>query len=311
MKKYLLYLLLLCSIPCWSQTTIVTQQFSSVAPSGWSSTTSSWNFTYNASTTGNSLSGTYSARLSSASTGNGKYIYIPVTVAAGNTYKVKFYTKRVCGVTVNLNETANQTTLIATSSATNTSCASNFSTWYMWEVNLFSTYDEVAYIQILVGTVYGGPTSVYLDDVTITYTTPVSLPIELLFFKAYAHATYNSLKWCCATETMNWYFTVYRSEDGVVWVPIIAQPGAGTTSHQTCYQHVDYRVSDTIVYYKLTQTDFDGSEHEFDIISTYNPITPKHILYVVDISGRYVGEGYVGWVVEVYSDSSTRLMYQE
>ena len=311
MSKYIFYLLLLCSIPCWSQTTIVNQQFSSAAPSGWSSTTSSWNFAYNAASTGNSLSGTYSARLSSASTGNGKYIYIPVTVVTGNTYKVKFYTKRVCGVTVNLNETANQTTLIATTSSTNASCSSNFSTWYMWEVDLFSTYDGVAYIQILASTVMGGPTSVYLDDVTITYTTPVSLPIELLFFKAYAHATHNSLKWCCATETMNWYFTVYRSEDGVVWVPIITQPGAGTTSHQTCYQHVDYRVSDTIVYYKLTQTDFDGSEHEFDIISTYNPITPKHILYVVDISGRYVGEGYVGWVVEVYSDSSTRLMYQE
>jgi hypothetical protein len=232
-------------------------------------------------------------------------------VVTGNTYKVKFYTKRVCGVTVNLNETANQTTLIATTSSTNASCSSNFGTWYMWEVDLFSTYSGTAYIQILIGTVYGGPTSVYLDDVTITYTEPVSLPIELLYFKAYCYPTHNTLKWCSATETMNWYFTVYRSEDGVVWLPIAKQPGAGTTPNQTCYQHVDSRVSDTIVYYKLTQTDFDGSEHEFDIISTYNPITPKHILYVVDISGRYVGEGYVGWVIVIYSDSSTHLMYQE
>jgi hypothetical protein len=311
MKKYILYLFLLLPIPCWSQTTIVTQQFSSVAPSGWSSTTSSWSFIYNASTTGNSLSGTYSARLSSASTGNGKYIYIPVTVAAGNTYKVKFYTKRVCGVTVNLNETTNQTTLIATTSATNASCASNFSTWYMWELNLFSTYDGVAYIQILVGNVYGGPTSVYLDDVTITYTTPISLPIELLSFKAYGNPQFNRLKWCCATETMNWYFTVYRSEDGMVWLPIAKQPGAGTSPHQTCYQATDTNVSENVIYYKLTQTDFDGSEHECEIVSLFNPVPIKQISHILDIEGRYVGKEYVGWVVVIYSDSSAHLMYQE
>jgi len=181
----------------------------------------------------------------------------------------------------------------------------------MWEVDLFSTYSGTAYIQILIGTVYGGPTSVYLDDVTITYTEPISLPIELLYFKAYGNPKFNRIKWCSATETMNWYFTVYRSEDGMVWLPIAKQPGAGTTSNQTCYQHVDYRVSDTIVYYKLTQTDFDGSEHECEIVSLFNPISPKHISYVIDIEGRYVGEEYVGWVIVIYSDSSTHLMYQE
>ena len=311
MKWSILNIFFLLPFLGWVQTTIVSEAFSSTAPSGWSSTSSSWSFTYDATATSNSVSGTRSARLSSAATGNGKYIYIPVTVVSGNTYNVTFYTKRACDVTVNLNETANQTTLITSQTQSNSSCSSNFSTWYTWNVNLTSTYSGSAYIQILIGTVYGGPTSVYLDDMNISESTPTSLPIELLYFKVTPTPAHNLIQWCSATETRNWYFSIYRSGDGYVWVPIIKQEGAGTTPNKTYYQTTDEYISEKIVYYKLTQTDFDGSEHECELVSLFNPTTTKQISHIIDMNGRYINGDYKGWVIVIYSDLSTHLIYQE
>jgi len=187
MKTITLILSLLVCIIAYSQTYLVDQHFSSVAPTGWTSTSSVWNFARNESATGNYRSvfdaTKYSARFSSAANGNSIYVYIPINFITGYNYTITFFTKRTCSVTINTNELPNQTTLLTTESQTNSSCNSNWNTWYEWSTTILSNYTGPGYFQIWTKTVYGGPTSVYLDDVSIYEAEPVGLPIELLYFR--------------------------------------------------------------------------------------------------------------------------------
>mgnify|MGYP000733048583 CR=1 FL=1 len=95
MKRYLIIILSLITSYSFTQTYLVDQHFSNVAPAGWTSTSNVWNFARNESATGNYRNvydaTTYSARFSSAANGNSIYIYIPVNFVTGNTYTITFF----------------------------------------------------------------------------------------------------------------------------------------------------------------------------------------------------------------------------
>lgn len=90
-----------------------------------------------------------------------------------------------------------------------------------------------------------------------------SLPIELLFFEAKRIGDYVVLSWSTATEINNDYFTLYRSTDGFDWEIIGNIMGAGNSNHKIDYEHIDYNPYTSITYYKLEQTDFDGTTESF------------------------------------------------
>jgi len=86
------------------------------------------------------------------------------------------------------------------------------------------------------------------------------LPIELLSFIA---KNINNeevlLEWATATETNNDFFTLERSIDGVNFEIIGTVDGAGNSSSTLHYSFVDDDPYGGISYYRLKQTDFDGS----------------------------------------------------
>jgi len=312
MKKLLLTLSILLSIVGFSQTYLVDQHFSNVAPTGWTSTSNVWSFTYNGSSTSNYRNvfdaTTYSARFSSAANGNSIYIYIPTNFVSGNTYTINFYTKRVCSVTVNTNELPNQTTLLSTETQSNSNCSSNFNTWYQWTFTIVSTYTGAGYFQIWTKTIYGGPTSVYLDDVSIYESPPVSLPIELLYFKGVKDNLSNKLFWSTASENNNDFFTVEKSTNGIDWEIINRQSGAGNSSNQLDYYSLDQNVESLVNYYKLKQTDYDGKFKYSDIISVDNRMNSKskEIDTITNIFGQEVDiEYYRGLIIIHYTDGSS------
>lgn len=304
MKTILIYLLLLPTL-LFAQTTLINEQFSSTPPTGWLSTTPSGWATNNYGT-GNARSGAYALRLSSASSGNGKYLYIPITVQTGYVYTITLWTKRICSLTINTNETANQTTLLQSNTYTNSNCNSNFSTWYQWSDTYVSTYNGTMYFEILANTVYGGPTSIYIDDVTIVESPPVGLPIELLYFKGKNADEYNLLYWSTATEINNDYFTIEKSYDGYVFRVIDHLEGAGYSTHELYYEYHDYNLQPFITYYRLKQTDYDGKYKYADIISIDNRDKSKpNLIKVVNTLGQIVNSDYNGLIIYVYDDGST------
>ncbi len=93
------------------------------------------------------------------------------------------------------------------------------------------------------------------------------LPIELAFFKAKANSESVLVEWKTASELNNDYFTVERSQDGRVFTPIERIPGAGNTTETKSYQYEDKKPIDGTSYYRLRQTDYDGTTKSFEPVS--------------------------------------------
>jgi len=85
------------------------------------------------------------------------------------------------------------------------------------------------------------------------------LPIELLNFEANFKENKVDVKWSTATETNNYYFTVERSADGINFEGIATITGAGNSSNLINYNKSDFEPLSGISYYRLRQTDRDGS----------------------------------------------------
>ncbi len=94
------------------------------------------------------------------------------------------------------------------------------------------------------------------------------LPITLINFCAETFSNYNHLQWATASESNNDYFTIYKSTDGVNWEWLAEEASAnGNSSTRTNYEFIDNNVEYGITYYKLEQTDFDGTTETSKVIS--------------------------------------------
>lgn len=93
------------------------------------------------------------------------------------------------------------------------------------------------------------------------------LPIELMSFEAKVSDKIVQLSWRTATESNNAYFTVERSGNGTDWQSVTKIEGAGDSNELKEYQTVDYAPISGVSYYRLKQTDFDGSFSYSRIVS--------------------------------------------
>ncbi|MCK5856206.1 MAG: T9SS type A sorting domain-containing protein [Bacteroidales bacterium] len=98
-------------------------------------------------------------------------------------------------------------------------------------------------------------------------TTNNPLPIELLSFDAKANGAIVDLSWVTVTETNNEYFTIERSIDGTKWEAVLEKQGAGNSNQIISYSAVDFYPINGLSYYRLRQTDFDGSISWSNIVS--------------------------------------------
>ena len=89
--------------------------------------------------------------------------------------------------------------------------------------------------------------------------TQVALPVNLISFTAKEIGKQVQLDWKTASETNNQHFTVQRSADAVSFANIAVVDGAGNTKSLKTYQFVDTAPLDGISYYRLKQSDQDGT----------------------------------------------------
>jgi hypothetical protein len=96
---------------------------------------------------------------------------------------------------------------------------------------------------------------------------PIILPVELNFFQAICENDHVNLSWSTANELNNDYFTVEKSYDGISWAINGHIYGNGTTSSASNYRYVDVQEeNEELVYYRLSQTDFDGTKRQLTTI---------------------------------------------
>ena len=302
-------LFILLPFYCISQTYIVDEQFTSTMPTGWTTTTGGW--APNNYGVGNARSGAYALRLSGAANGQTKYLYIPIAAKAGHTYTITFYTKRICSLTINVNETANQTTLLQSTSKSNSTCNSNFANWYSWTDVYVPTVDGTLYIQILVNTVYGGPVSVYIDDFRILESPPISLPIELLNFTAWATDDGRLVTdWEVATEQNVWKYYIMRSIDGTRFHQIDSVVNIGSSSHPKKYRVITNNdIPNILIYVMLRELDTDGKETNFNPVAVLMPPISRRVVGIYNCIGQSVTITEPGVVIIIYDDGSRELKF--
>jgi hypothetical protein len=155
-------------------------------------------------------------------------------------------------------------------------------------------------------------TSTALPDMFLVKFGSTTLPVSFLFFEGIRKEKNVDLKWSTASELNNNYFTVERSTNGENFSLCGIVDGKGNTTELSNYYFTDYNVSAGIIYYRLTQTDYDGKSEvlstivikgknnsgDFSVIT--DPLTgritviaPENLigpamLNIIDLNGRVV-----------------------
>lgn len=93
------------------------------------------------------------------------------------------------------------------------------------------------------------------------------LPIELIAFSANGNGTRVDLNWTTASEKNNAFFSLERSKDGLQFDVLRTIKGAKNSSMTLDYWETDYEPYPGISYYRLKQTDYDGTSSYSDVVA--------------------------------------------
>jgi hypothetical protein len=107
------------------------------------------------------------------------------------------------------------------------------------------------------------------------------LPIDLLAFNATSELRSVRLDWTTASEEDNAYFTVQRSSDLENWQAVSELLGSGTSTSTLDYSTYDTRPLQGISYYRLRQTDLDGSSKVSDVVPISRTTSDEVVIYPV------------------------------
>lgn len=111
------------------------------------------------------------------------------------------------------------------------------------------------------------------------------LPVELIQFDAKKQGNHVLLTWTTASETNNDFFTIERSEDAITFIAlenIKSKAKNGNSKNKLSYFAKDFKPINGINYYRIAQTDFNGTHKKHYTISLYNTENdPSNFNYVV------------------------------
>lgn len=102
----------------------------------------------------------------------------------------------------------------------------------------------------------------------VDFTTP--LPIELLSNEVNCDNNNVVVTWSTASETNNSFFTIEKSIDGINFVTVGYLAGAGNSTSILNYSFTDNNSFSGISYYRLKQTDYDGTTQTFGMLTSEN-----------------------------------------
>lgn len=136
----------------------------------------------------------------------------------------------------------------------------------------------------------------------------VILPVELLDFDGKKMEEANLLHWQTQSENNSAYFTLERSLDMMSWDIIDIEPAAGNSQSVITYSFLDRGFANgRINYYRLSQTDTDGSTEDFDkIVVINNKELPVKLVKIVNLLGQEIDEDTHGVQIQIFSDGSSK-----
>lgn len=108
---------------------------------------------------------------------------------------------------------------------------------------------------------------VIVDGITCTYVAG-TLPVEFGEINIHNSGKGVIITWTTISEVNNDIFILERSLDGNKFSEIGQVNGNGTKSSPTTYKYHDNNLQKGLVYYRITQVDFDGNSSSSPIVST-------------------------------------------
>ena len=90
-----------------------------------------------------------------------------------------------------------------------------------------------------------------------------ALPIDLVSFEGKCENNETELEFVVASQENNDYFSIHRSENATDWNLVGEIEGVGNTSTQMTYKWIDNNPISGTNYYRLSQTDYDGTSESF------------------------------------------------
>ena len=137
------------------------------------------------------------------------------------------------------------------------------------------------------------------------------LPIKLIYFEVRKYVNCNKVKFGVATQVNNDYFTIQRSSDAINWTDIKIIDGAGNSNQQTEYGYNDFNYKNSLNYYRLKQTDFNG-DYEYSAIDVVdNRGEVINVIKTFNMTGQEVDLNYKGFVIEIYENGTSRKVIRE
>jgi hypothetical protein len=103
----------------------------------------------------------------------------------------------------------------------------------------------------------------FYDDISVI------LPITLQEFKGNLHPNGVELEWTTCSEKNNEYFTIWKSNTVSNFDEIVSVQGAGNSIEKNTYTYLDKKPYIGNNYYRLSQTDYDGTTEYFPIIAVH------------------------------------------
>lgn len=124
------------------------------------------------------------------------------------------------------------------------------------------------------------------------------LPVTLLDFYAVTEDVKVMLYWSTASELNNDFFTLEKSNNGSDYVKLGEVAGNGTTNLQMDYSFTDHSPYLGLSYYRLSQTDFDGTTEIFPVVSVLfegnkgfgvypNPVSDSYMKLIISKMGNH------------------------
>ncbi|MBK9177422.1 MAG: hypothetical protein IPM46_14030 [Flavobacteriales bacterium] len=106
-----------------------------------------------------------------------------------------------------------------------------------------------------------------VDHMRITVFYYSTLPVELLYFRAWQEGQRVRLDWATASELGNDRFEVLRGTDGQSFSQVLSVPGTGNSNTLIEYSAIDHHPLPGTNYYRLKQVDTDGTSSSSSIVA--------------------------------------------
>jgi hypothetical protein len=151
-----------------------------------------------------------------------------------------------------------------------------------------------------------------MRDVTGLTCPIVVLPVELSKFEGIKTEDGNILYWQTESETNSAYFTLERSTDGKTWETIDIETSAGNSNSALTYSFTDTHFRNQVNYYRLSQTDIDGSTNVYQkfVYIDNTLLANSRLVKIVNVLGQEIDKNEHGMQIHIYNDGTSLKLYK-